>query len=121
MNPQTLRATAISLPRRKKIDDEKSSQIPEQTRSSVACVHFLCPLFTEANFVEPVADSNCRKKDGERRHRQRPWLLMEKQAGDAEHVGGDFGEAAVIAADAAAPCAKPGEELFHSARAGNFG
>ena len=64
-----------------------------------------------------MTDRDCRKKHGEGRHGDGPRPFLEKRAGNAKDVGGDFGEAAVIAAkkntdvELNANCATLGQKL----------
>lgn len=95
-------------------------QIPKAARSRIGCVHELRPLLAEANFVYPVADCDCRKKNGQREHGNCPGRFAEHSADDSKNVGGDFGEAAVFAMNAAVPRAQAGEKFLDGAGAGNF-
>src|SRR5882724_8441321 len=135
MKPQTSRATAIlklplktigrknlpDKPARKSGSAQSRVQIPKPARSGIASVHKLRPLLAKANFVGPVADGDCRQQNGQRKQGERPGLFAEHCAGDAENVGGDFGKAAMIAANATVVPAKAGEKLLDGAGAGNFG
>jgi len=115
-----------SAPRRKKKQTQSSGfaqirvEIPETPRSRLARVGELCPPFAEANFVHPMARSDCWEKHSQREQRERPRLFAEHGAGDAKNVAGNFGEAAVIAMNTAVACSQAGEKFIDSARSGDF-
>ena len=75
----------------------------------------------KANFVHPMTRGDCGEKHGQRKERESPRFFAEHRASDAENIARDFGEAAVIAVDASAVCAKAGEKLLDSSGPGNFG
>src|SRR5215471_2936771 len=128
MKPQTLRATAMWLLRRGTAAEAKKSrfaqagvEVPKQTRRRITGIQLLRPFLAKANFVDPVRNRDCRQKNDKREQRQGPGRFCKERGSDAKDVGGDFGEAAVLAANAAATGAKTGEEFFDAASAGNFG